>query len=556
MSILYVVDAFKIYNLGKNWRFGFDNLLAQIDAHLAVSKEKSLQLAGAIKTQVETGDAALPNDEVKALVREQRTLQAQFLCLLRKLQREAGISEAEIRAIERAEESRNLPGGGQLWHAEIFETRSTEELDELAAVALHELLGVVDPQWLDSESAKTYRLDNRFLSQPLYLVNGVRLFQPDANQPQRFAKMLLATRDHLERRNDLDFYAAASYVPEIAALGNSLNEIAALGDEAQRKLHRLSQATDDEVSSTIFELLVGAACVRKGINAVMLPETKATKVPDFRIEGLAGGIPAVIECKRRLGLSEYELAEAQFVKSLFDAFHNEAIKRGIHGSLEVTFAIEAKDVDPVVFLKVALEVSQSYDLPIEFSWGTICFRSLRYFSTIVPTRLYSADYLESAFRWQQQQKEWDGIFCAVEPPTEIIVGSFRSPLCLKWRCINDNAILKKSLGVSSLWNKAIKQVPPGEIGFVYIAYPEGAREEIADARTKHVLETMADAWHTWYIRVPVTVISRLYPRALHEGRPDLIENSLPGAAEGQEHWLTKMPWMIFTRQFEKDKPNE
>ena len=130
-----------------------------------------------------------------------------------------------------------------------------------------------------------------------------------------------------------------------------------------------------------------------------------------------------------------------------------------------------------------------------------------------------------------------------------MAGLFRSPLCLKWKCVNPTAILKKSRGVSSLWNKAIKQVPPGEIGFVYIAYPEGSREEIADARTQHVLETMAEAWHLGYIRVPVTVISRLYPRAMHEGRPDLIENSLPGAAQGQEHWLTKMPWMVFTRQF-------
>jgi hypothetical protein len=48
----------------------------------------------------------------------------------------------------------------------------------------------------------------------------------------------------------------------------------------------------------------------------------------------------------------------------------------------------------------------------------------------------------------------------------------------------------------------------------------------------------------------------LYPRALHEGRPDLIENSLPGAAQGQEHWLAKMPWMIFTRQFENQSARE
>ena len=416
---------------------------------------------------------------------------------------------------------------------------------------MHNLEYVIDSQWLEAESHKSHRLGDAFLSQPLYLVNGVRLFHTEANAPQRFAKMLLATRDHLDHCNDLDFFSAASFVPEIAALGNSLEEIATLGPEAQRKLALLPQATDDQVSATIFELLVGAACVRKGLQVTMLPETRTTKVPDFRIDNLGGGIPTVVECKRRLGLSEYELAEADSVKVLFEAFLREARKKDHYGSLELSLLVEAKEVEVIAFLDVALAAVQRYDVSIEAPWGNVVFRSLRYFSTIIPTRLYSADYLETAFRWQQQQRDWDGIYCDVEPPTDIIVGSFRSPLCMKWKCANETAVLKKSRGVSSLWNKAIKQVPPGEIGFIYIAYPEGAREEIADARTKHILETMAEAWHTWFIRVPVTVISRLYPRALHEGRPDLIENSLPGAAKGQEHWLTKMPWMIFTRQFEQ-----
>ena len=54
--------------------------------------------------------------------------------------------------------------------------------------------------------------------------------------------------------------------------------------------------------------------------------------------------------------------------------------------------------------------------------------------------------------------------------------------------------------------------------------------------------------HEWFVQVPVTVISRLYPRALEEGRPDLIENVLPGVAEGQEHWLMALPHLVFTRE--------
>jgi hypothetical protein len=74
----------------------------------------------------------------------------------------------------------------------------------------------------------------------------------------------------------------------------------------------------------------------------------------------------------------------------------------------------------------------------------------------------------------------------------------------------------------------------------------GGRPPIADARTRHILKTMEGSWHHWFVRIPVTVISRLYPRPANEGRPD----ALPGSAKGQEHWLTHLPWTVFTRQFE------
>jgi hypothetical protein len=34
------------------------------------------------------------------------------------------------------------------------------------------------------------------------------------------------------------------------------------------------------------------------------------------------------------------------------------------------------------------------------------------------------------------------------------------------------ALTKKARGLTSLWAHAVQQIPNGEIGFVYIAYPE------------------------------------------------------------------------------------
>src|SRR4029077_7173313 len=118
--------------------------------------------------------------------------------------------------------------------------------------------------------------------------------------PQRFARMLLGTDDHLAKRPGLDFFSAAMFVPGIGLLGNRLDEIRELGPEAERKLAALPSMSNDMVAATIYELLVGAARVRKGLRLVMAPENRARKVPDYQITGL-GPIPSAI-CNPRLSL--------------------------------------------------------------------------------------------------------------------------------------------------------------------------------------------------------------------------------------------------------------
>jgi hypothetical protein len=71
--------------------------------------------------------------------------------------------------------------------------------------------------------------------------------------------MLLVAQDFLAGRDDLDFYAAAEFVPEVAALGTRLGFVPALGPVAEAKLTALRTLPEEEVHSTIYELLVGTA---------------------------------------------------------------------------------------------------------------------------------------------------------------------------------------------------------------------------------------------------------------------------------------------------------
>jgi hypothetical protein len=166
---------------------------------------------------------------------------------------------------------------------------------------LERLLGRVDPKWLAAESQRPFRLGTDFLTRPFHLVSGTR-FVSDATiaRPQRIARMLLLAQDNMNRRDDLDFYEASGAVPEVAMLGESLDEIRSLGAEAERKLSLLPYLDDSGVASTIHELLVGAALVRRGRTVEMLTENRVTKMPDLSVH--AFHVPLEVECKRRVGL--------------------------------------------------------------------------------------------------------------------------------------------------------------------------------------------------------------------------------------------------------------
>ncbi len=104
-------------------------------------------------------------------------------------------------------------------------------------------------------------------------------------------------------------------------------------------------------------------------------------------------------------------------------------------------------------------------------------------------------------------------------------------------------MLKKARGVTSLWADAMKQIPGGDMGFIYIAYPEVRRREVADARTRDIIDACARWQERWSISMGATIVNRLYPRSLGVGVPDLIESALP--IVGEDYLTTVVPTCVF-----------
>lgn len=256
-----------------------------------------------------------------------------------------------------------------------------------------------------------------------------------------------------------------------------------------------------------------------------------------------------------MGLTAYELQEAGTAEQLYGALRQHLYERGIHGVIEAVFSIPLAAVPPDEFVDLAVDIAtQRRDVDAVAShWGSIAFRRLAYFDTLPHTRLYFPDFLYRVFDWAPLQEHWDGIIAEVQAPWRIVVREFRNPLCMKWRSESGDALTKRARGVTSLWRNAIKQIPDGDLGFVYIAYPEGSRTAIADARTRDIQEKLPQEWHRWSVRVPAIMINRLYARALGPGSPDLIVSAIGCASKGHDFWLAKLPWRVFTG-FERDRP--
>lgn len=367
--------------------------------------------------------------------------------------------------------------------------------------------------------------------------------------PQRFAKMLLLTQDNINKRDDLDFYGASVAVPEIAMLGNALDEIDSLGSTAQAKVRGLPYLDDSLVASTIHELLVGAAFVRRGRTVEMLPENRATKMPDLALHGF--DVPIDIECKRRQGLSDYELYVAAHVERLYAEVCETLLRRGLHVLIMASFTSEIAAVAPEEFRRdtLALLSTETLDGARQVTdWGILECQVLPYTLDVTRSRLYSPIYLEHVFGWTSPATDWDGLICEVDAPDRVIMTRCKNPRGLKWVSLSAAATTKKARGMTTLWRRAAQQIRSGAMGLIYIAYSEGNRSVIADARTEHIKGAIHDWTPRWSVQIPMTVIGRLYPSPLGVGVPDLIESSCGVTIDGDEAWLGMFPINVFTRR--------
>jgi hypothetical protein len=460
-----------------------------------------------------------------------------------------GLSEEDLEALDTADMP---PLDGRYWRREVEGAAATSLFEEGLTEALTALQALVPVDWLKAEAAKHYRLGPDDIALPLHIVAGTRVSPLHVPVSQRFARMLLVTQDFLNGREDFDFLEAPTLLAEVLMLGRHLNLAQQMGPAAARKLASLWEMPEEMVASSVHELLVGVAAIRRGHAVQMLEEDGSKKTPDLRLTDYP--IPAVIECKRRLGLTKFEQEEARQVEALYQEVRTRLQSMGAHVAIEVEFTATVQEVPLGDFAQTVEQLTREAEEAWRSQpWGRVRVVRLPYTVDLPTCRFMGPVYLDQVFGWQAPAPdvtaEWDGLLCEVETPAQTLVRRARNPNCLKWRSISPDALTKKARGVTSLFGQAAQQVPTGEVGYIYIAYPEGARPEVADARTRDLLDRVKarEFYHRSGIQIPFVVVGRLYPRPLGPlAKPDFIESCIPIAEDGNEHLLGMLPIPVFT----------
>jgi hypothetical protein len=202
----------------------------------------------------------------------------------------------------------------------------------------------------------------------------------------------------------------------------------------------------------------------------------------------------------------------------------------------------------VISAAVRQRLAPSPQNPTTYAWGRIAFIPLNRRISVPQTRLYSPNFLSNLFGWSSDLPEFDGIICQVQTPKSLLLHEARDPLALMWANESQLVMLRRTRTTSALFGDAVQQIPAGEVGIIYMCYQEGDREPVADRRTA-LLRQQLEAWtHNQYIRVPATVVTRLIPRALGDGAPDIVETGFQyySKTTGDPAWFGTFPTRVFT----------
>lgn len=420
----------------------------------------------------------------------------------------------------------------------------TGYIEDCLANGLETLIGRLPQAWWLDQLCLRKAQGSGHLRESLELYGGVS-GKVAPTSLHRYAEALLLAKESLDKCDDYDIYGGSLLVPSIGALCRALPSLSDV-QKGLEKLDELYRAPSEEFDSRLYELCIAGRAAALGRSVEFLVPT-AEVTPDLRLHDLH--YPAVIECKRQSRLSDYERQEFKTAQEVFRQLSSGHQRRSLIGTLTIVTQQPLQTIGVDTLFESSRKCTAGlnpYGSVAEL-WGSISFTPLDVVIDLQePTRLYSPAFLRQVFEWDFETTEYEGICAVVANARFPQVDRALLPFGFRWRCEAEEALNRKARSLAGLLAQAVQQIPVGETGFIYLAYEETHRADIADSRTQKLLDQIAK----WEIRkrginAEFIVINRLYPGALEEGRPNLIESAVPIGFSKDNLWAGMMPFSVF-----------
>lgn len=495
-----------------------------------------------------------PTEELKLIINELIDTSQKAESLIENYMNSHGISREELDR----EITKKLPVLEQRYDkSEILSHPTTiYHKYEIIRETLIALTMNINNDWLQSEKQKFKAAEEYFQREPMVLYGSKIIYPSELAMPQRFARTIIGAQRELIGQPSVNCYEMSVLLSEFSMLGHSLDTFSNLGPYALKVLQRLHTMTDDDCASHIYELLVGGAALRKGMDLEMVERTDSDegskRSPDFRIHSLRW--PSVIECKRRKYILEYEIKEAEHMRRVFLIASRTLRADCRYVSVDFSFITEPFNVSETILCQSIndcchLLTGEQRSAELSYPWGKIQVGSLNYYNDFETTFIYSPLFFQKIFRVDPINGVWDGIVCQTEPLPSLSVTKAREPICLKWKIQSEDIIASRRRSVVALLGKAMKQIPDGEEGYIYISYQEGSREDIANGRTERLIQDVKQWGHNWKIIPQLININRIYASPNMHGYPDLVENAMPFRTSNTgKSILLFFPTLVFSRK--------
>lgn len=270
------------------------------------------------------------------------------------------------------------------------------------------------------------------------------------------------------------------------------------------KIHDMFYDNNNNIDSTLFELLVAICYVENGWQAEFIPETNL-KTPDIKVT--KGDITLYVECKRLQKITDYSENERLAWLKRWDLLSKEMHRYRTPTFAEVTFKKEVdttpEDLPAKAFRDLATCGALVEGMCIENDEIRFCAKHINKRRIDDHLEKWSVRYASTQMnalvdeRWSPDAAYTLMMSCrkshSIEPYSGIFgwfITEIGDVYAAKWECIADESIDKKAKDVTKHLSKAVKQAPADARTVIHIGYETLNGPFVELARDQKIVDTL------------------------------------------------------------------